>query len=1537
VGSGAGVWNTGSTPTINSSGQITISMNPGTVNDTIYVRVCSNSSATACSSGTRAVTVTSSVPQGFYLSFPLQYGGWTPYTAQITTVFDHAMTARYYPGGGVVAYTGESGTEKDLNEPQIDFGNGLLFSFKKADGTPFVVNGNYVGTQGGNGTGPTTLNYDGHPGYDFPVPIGTDVFAAADGQVIVADPNSTAAGNYIRIQHGSSGYQSQYLHLSSNLVTVGDTVTRGQLIGKSGNTAGVGNSVPAHLHFEVKQGTGNTGIQVDPYGWEGSGADPYALATNVNLWNAHGGGSQVLGVDVSFNNGTVDWNMVRNAGGKTFALIHATGGVNTTDLTFAANVAGARSAGLLVGAYHFAYPEYFTAHEEAQKFLSVAAAYIGAGYLPPILDIEDSPSENSYPYRMGKAALSQWIRDWSSEVEQATGVAGRKVILYAFRWYLNNYCAGGCFETDLNQHPLWVATYPADPATDPGNIGPWSTWTFQQYRTDPATQGTSANLGGTCPGITGYADLDSFNGDLTALNALGGTSVDGTPPTISLFNVSPFTTTLAQPFTINYTVSDSGGSGLNHVVLRRTSGNGSSSDPGWADINTNPAVGNGPVNGSVSDIPPSVGTYWYGMAAFDNAGNSGDERQSGLGPVQRTVTSVSYTIALSASPSAGGTVSGDGTFAAGSSRTVAAAANSGYSFVNWTESGSVVSSSASYTFTLNASRVLIANFTTVNYTIALSASPSAGGTVSGDGTFAAGSSRTVMASANSGYTFANWTESGGVVSSSASYTFTLNATRNFVATFTPSGSTCYTLSTGTSPGGVGSVSVNTGQNCTGGYTANTGISLTANPLAGYSFTGWSGSGGTFSSTSANPTTFTITGNATVTATFGAVLTQTLQVAKAGTGTGSVFSIPLGIACGASCSASFASGTAVTLTAVPDTGSLFSGWSGGGCSGSVACAVTMATNQFVTATFGLAPVLPKITSFTAIPAVRSSAGASTLAWTTTGATSVTIAGLTGPFSLSGSTVVSVGATSIYLLTATGTGGSVTASVTVNVLPPPGGGMGTPVITAPAEGQVIGVAAVSFAWNAVTGATGYDARLLATSNGAILFAGSLSGNGSTSALITLPNGTYSFGVRACNGAYSDATCGSYATRTFTVIQTGPTEAPTVTIPAEGAVLKSSIQLLAWTGIAKPDPTLDLRYEVLLTDVAAGNKPELQIAVPDPNLSTVYTLHSSGLYELKVRACQAGCGPWSVPVTFTVDIKQPPTTAPDPPTCAISGLNTLTCSWNPVNGAEYYSIYLIQPTAGPGGGALTVAARLVSDTTVVLPVPPGHASMIVAACTGDGCGPWSQDVSIDPPGPSPSAPSLGTPLGGSVVDGPIVSFSWNRIPGDDGSNTWYRLYVQDLSRSTAALDVYTKQNYWAAYFKAEGARYDALVIANPGLSNEIAGPATGFNVRGASATAPTMVAPAHQSTVKAGNVMLAWTPVPGATLYQYYVASATNVVQGVTPGLIVQVPLMGTGGGTLYNGITRACMSLTGCSPISDTGWGPWSNAPGGPGVTTFTVIP
>jgi Divergent InlB B-repeat domain len=83
-------------------------------------------------------------------------------------------------------------------------------------------------------------------------------------------------------------------------------------------------------------------------------------------------------------------------------------------------------------------------------------------------------------------------------------------------------------------------------------------------------------------------------------------------------------------------------------------------------------------------------------------------------------------------------------------------------------------------------------------------------------------------------------------------------------------------------------------------------------------------------------------------------TRTLSVSKTGSGSGTVTSSPAGINCGGDCSQSYATGTEVTLTATPAAGSSFTGWSGGGCSGTGTCVVTLSANQSVSAGFDLIP-------------------------------------------------------------------------------------------------------------------------------------------------------------------------------------------------------------------------------------------------------------------------------------------------------------------------------------------------------------------------------------------------------------------------------------------------------------------------------------------------------------------------------------------------------------------------------------------------------
>lgn len=78
--------------------------------------------------------------------------------------------------------------------------------------------------------------------------------------------------------------------------------------------------------------------------------------------------------------------------------------------------------------------------------------------------------------------------------------------------------------------------------------------------------------------------------------------------------------------------------------------------------------------------------------------------------------------------------------------------------------------------------------------------------------------------------------------------------------------------------------------------------------------------------------------------------ETLDVSKTGTGSGTVTSSPAGIDCGADCTEVYTTGEMVTLTATATSGSVFTGWSGGGCSGTDPCQVTLDSDLVVTAQF-----------------------------------------------------------------------------------------------------------------------------------------------------------------------------------------------------------------------------------------------------------------------------------------------------------------------------------------------------------------------------------------------------------------------------------------------------------------------------------------------------------------------------------------------------------------------------------------------------------
>lgn len=295
-----------------------------------------------------------------------------------------------------------------------------------------------------------------------------------------------------------------------------------------------------------------------------------------------------------------------------------------------------------------------------------------------------------------------------------------------------------------------------------------------------------------------------------------------------------------------------------------------------------------------------------------------------------------FAVVLSSNPVEGGVTTGSGAYDAGSAVTVTASPNNGFTFLNWTDNGNVVSTSSSYQFTLAGNRSLVANFSVIpasQLALNLSSSPAAGGTTTGAGSFTAGSSVTTTATANTNYTFVNWTDNGVVASTSSSYTFALNTNKTLVANFTLN---THTVALSANPAVGGAV--------TGMGTFNAGSSVTARATAnpGYTFVNWT-EGGTAVSTNANYV-FTLSANRTLVANFVAN-SFTLDVVATN---GSVTKNPN--------QATYTAGSTVVLTAAPNAGYVFSSWSGDATGNNNPLTVTMNANKNITAIF-TAAILP----------------------------------------------------------------------------------------------------------------------------------------------------------------------------------------------------------------------------------------------------------------------------------------------------------------------------------------------------------------------------------------------------------------------------------------------------------------------------------------------------------------------------------------------------------------------------------------------------
>ncbi len=302
-----------------------------------------------------------------------------------------------------------------------------------------------------------------------------------------------------------------------------------------------------------------------------------------------------------------------------------------------------------------------------------------------------------------------------------------------------------------------------------------------------------------------------------------------------------------------------------------------------------------------------------------------------------------YTITVNASPSNGGTVTGGGTYPAGSSVTLTATPNNGYAFSQWQDG----STANPRTITVNGNATYTASFTQLQYTITTNVSPAGAGTVTGGGAYHYGEQVTLTATANSGYEFQGWSD--GVTNNPRTITVTGNAT--YTAIFSEVGATYYNVTTSVSPAGAGTV--------TGGgtYEAGSVIVLTATANPGYTFNRWD------DSSTQNPRTVTVNSDLSFTAIFTQnqyTITVVANPSNAGTVSGG---------------GAYHYGEYATLTATAYSGYEFVGWSDGSSQNPHQVMVT--GNATYTATFTQSG-----TTYYTVSAYISPAGAGTVSGTGT---------------------------------------------------------------------------------------------------------------------------------------------------------------------------------------------------------------------------------------------------------------------------------------------------------------------------------------------------------------------------------------------------------------------------------------------------------------------------------------------------------------------------------------------------------------------------
>ena len=340
---------------------------------------------------------------------------------------------------------------------------------------------------------------------------------------------------------------------------------------------------------------------------------------------------------------------------------------------------------------------------------------------------------------------------------------------------------------------------------------------------------------------------------------------------------------------------------------------------------------------TLSVTPDIVNGYSFGYWSGSILGNDNPLTFQITSDANLTANFGLSTCTLELNATAGGTVSGSGNIPYGTLRTITAIPDIGYSFAGWTGEGVTDPASATTTVNMDRARSVTANFSPSNFTVTGLAG--IGGSINDiNGSYSYDSNISIIATADNGYTFLNWTQFGNGITdpTSPSTILTIDGNQSIQANFTPIN---YDLNITTSTGG----SVNSSPSG-GPQPYNSVVSLIATPDSGYYFSGWQGSG--IDELNSSTTTITISGDHSVQANFLEIPTNKfLLQLKANPDFAAASLTGTGL---------YDENVSVQISAHPNLGYTFSNWTGGSVVDENSSSTTIVLNQDLnlTANFNL---------------------------------------------------------------------------------------------------------------------------------------------------------------------------------------------------------------------------------------------------------------------------------------------------------------------------------------------------------------------------------------------------------------------------------------------------------------------------------------------------------------------------------------------------------------------------------------------------------